>query len=432
MGMLAPANPLPYCGFFMAFRSYSIAWLIAACASAASAAAQTRTVVRIAKSGVDTYGDKTCTASSALVPLSLTGGTTDTLIVVVQDDQNADVNSPKDLAITIGSKTAAIATTGARVTLTADKPGDFVGKALNIRRTNDNVQVCTVSILPVDAPEDPARRAFRLGIGATFDFLTGPRANELYADITMFVPDLWRVPLVPRISRAKLRGWYRAPIGLDGALFNGRTTASADTVINKRRTVFVGGATDTIWTRIVQSFDSSTTVFYEPLGNNLTPIVRLMDKLWLAFHFEGVNRTTVTKLAFRVTRADTNLNDKTFVGVNDTTSLVSALRFVPGDSTAKVRTTRYEEYFGVGPLVSFELGGIELRTKSIFGLSKVGGDWDGSYILQFRLTDRPNGFKVGGEIRKFPGSLPPTMLVYLSKDYGIQRIGSLFAGDGSK
>jgi hypothetical protein len=398
----------------MRTRRFTMLLLVALASSPASA--QTLTKVRLAKSGTTQFVDNACTLQTSTMTVAKGATAVDSLRVEVQDDVNARTKVTEALTVEVlgaeGAK-GILPVGDDTVVVHADSAGRFVHRTLAIRLQSNGAPLC-VAVVPGPAKdkENPERRAFRVGIGASFDFLNGISASDLYSDVTVFIPALWS-----------------GRFGMDAGLYNGRTTVRRDTVSGIRRgyATFVKSGSDSILT-VNQTTQRRSDVSYDQLGLYMAPTYKLVDHLFLAVHAEVLKRVVVTTTTLKVDSADTARAVYANVGPKP----APAGTRIPGDTTITRRTTQFESFYGVGPLVRTEIGGVEFRTKAIVGGGAVEGAFQRAYVVQFRISDFDNGFKLGGDIRgplrfKQP-FMSPTVLVYLAKDFDFKRLANFIVG----
>lgn len=385
-------------------------------------AAQVVTVVRVAESGAKdkaAYRDAGCSAESKRFSLDKAKDAPDTLIFRIEDDRNALVKPGSALSVRLEGKSDplfAIPTDSNRYTKVAEKRGDYVGKVVTLVRETDKLPVCSVLLKqPTDpTPEDTARRAFRVGVGASFDFLSGASKTDLYYDVTAFVPRIWKNADVNSI-------------GIDMGLYNGRTVSQRDTVPGGRIFYFSHPHPDSS-VRIRQHGSTRRESSEDRLGVYAAPTMRLAPFLYLAFHAELIKRSYVTKTTISVDTVDTNVVVRP-TGYPTELLLPTGSR-LPDSNTVR-RSTEFESYFGMGPIVQYlhSGSGIELRLKPMLGAGIVNGRATSQYVVQGRVTDFDNGLKLGAEVRGLLTSFRnPTLIVYLAKDFGLKRLADFVVG----
>jgi hypothetical protein len=329
----------------------------------------------------------------------------DTLRIRIENDQNKPAAAKSALTVSVRDAIDAKIDSGAASVEFAAKKRDVLpGSALTISR--DSIGVCTV-VLPAEDQDkaDSTRSPYRIGIGGSFDFLSGLSATDLYYDLTIFLPKIWK-------SR----------IGIDAGMYSGRTVARRDTIANGQRVFLVPRPARDSVMRITQTRTRITDQTFDKLGLYLAPTYMLTNYLYLGLQAEVVKRNSRAEITLKVESADTVMQ-------RDTLSPNAPIppSPVPGDSKVTRETTDYVSFYGIAPIVSYRAGGIEFRAKPMIGVS-VAESYVGSYAVQFRVTDFDNGFKIGGEVRGPLSAKNPVILVYLAKDFGFKRLANFVVG----
>lgn len=391
--------------------------------------AQTLTKVRIGESGTAKMIPNACTAG-APKPIEDKPGqalqTKSQLEVHVQNDLNEDGKSANDLNITVEKQSVKIDKDKSTASLT----GDFSGKTLTITQASNGILVCAITIPSVAVDEDTTQRAIRVGIGATFDFLNGISATDLYSDLTVFLPTLWHATNKDGTEK-------RWAFGIDAGLYNGRTVPrrSDSTIMEPSELTAISRIlprkqlTDSL-VRVLQVVRRSSSESVDRLGVYFAPTFRVANGLHVLIQSELVRRDIVTEVKLHVESQDTVQQ-----GPRTTTPLEGTGKLLPPDTTTKARSSEYKAIHTAGVLMNVRVGNIEFRAKPTFGFTfdnapDAKRHRRGIYTAQFRVTDFQHGFKIGGDVRGLANGDETVFLVYLAKDFGFKRLGSFILGSG--
>jgi hypothetical protein len=277
----------------------------------------------------------------------------------------------------------------------------------------------TAAVLPLsgqgtgtrqDAVEDAkkvADRRYRVGIGASFDFLNGLSATDLYGDVTIRIPEVFR-----------LGG---TPIGFDGGLYNGRATTLRETRELNRTFRFRGIPHQDSMTVVTQGIARTEDKHTDNLTLFFGPTLRFHRNVSIAGHAEVHRQELVTNVTIRTISLDTvveQANGSSNPGPDA----------VPRDTSRTFRTAQYGAFFGVGPLVNFNDADYNFWHKPIIGVEVSEGRLYGAYAVQFRLTDYDHGFKLGGEVRGRLTFEQPSIAVFLARDFSLRRLADFLVG----
>ena len=380
--------------------------------------AQTVTRVRIPASALGAYFANACTASSDFAKGVSTALTIDSLEVRIENDRNTGAAAPSALTIVVGDVSGTIAKDASTTGLVSKRASDFIGKTVTVIRDSSKVLVCAVTVPAVATSADSSRRAFRMAIGASFDFLHGLSGAEAYYDARSFLPEVWQ--------------WRALRFGIDAGLGSGRRISSDSsssgfihrhvTRPNNALVNFTGTGT-----AVTESKTESLNLYF-------APTMKVVKGLYLAFQTEVVRSNTTATTKTRILNVDSTVTQNA-VPFSDKPLVI-------GDSiVTSLKTPQLETTFGIGPILHIERAGIDLRFKLIVG-RQLGtyGDTASStvrtrsfYAAPFQVTDYEHGFKIGGEVRGSLSFLRPSILVYLAKDFDISRLaGFIIGGDSAK
>lgn len=379
------------------------------------------TTISIALSGTlagAEFRERTCVAESKRGSRGGESTPTDTLRLRVQDDRQQPVHPHGALIVRAEGAPEpllTVPTDSAQYTKLAAKPGEFLSTLVTIIRESDNLPICTVLLREPVAPtsEDTSRRAFRVGIGASFDFLSGLSGTDLYYDVTAFLPRIW----------STATGAY----GLDMGLYNGRTVARRDTLPGSARMLFFEHAQPDSLLRIRQQGTLRREIVEDRLGVYAAPTVQLASSLHFVVHAELVKSSLLLTNTITVDTTDTTVVAR---AAGPPQGVAPAGTLLP-DSVSTRRVTELGSYFATGFLVQYQhpATDIELRLKPLVGLAVVNGHAVGRFVVQGRVTDFDNGLKIGAEVRAdLRTAANPLLLVYLAKDFGLKRLANFVVG----
>lgn len=395
------------------------------------ALAQTITTVRVPQSATSKPAPMACTAAA---PKALTDSLeklsgNSRVEIRVENDQNKLAKPSDALQIVIGKQTARLLADSTSLTII----GNYAGQALSITRAKDDVLVCALSVpTTADAAADSLTRAIRVGIGGSFDFLSGVSATDLYYDVTTFLPHLWN----PRVKPAAK--WRRLHFGIDGGLYNGRTVPKRDSTVFLDASTRVGGrtlylprtSTSEPVRRIRQTVAVTSYESVDRLGVYVAPMVQLANGLHFLAQSELVRRDITTDRREKVLAQDT------VTQAPDGRPIAGGGSLAPTDTTVKSKRLEYVAVHSLGMLVNVRMRDVEFRAKPTVGKTfgdSVPGEWGPSvFTVQFRVTDFGNGFKIGGDVRGRLNGTETTFLVYLAKDFSLKKLGGfLVSGESS-
>jgi len=259
-----------------------------------------------------------------------------------------------------------------------------------------------------DKREQEANRRYRVGIGASFDFLNGLSAKDLYGDVSIRIPELFRVPLFGR------------SVGIDAGLYNGRATSLRETNDLTRTFRFPGPASDST-TVVRQSIQRTSDVHHDNLTLYASPTLRFNPNVALALHAEVHRLDRVETVGIRTLTLDTTVEVRGGGDGNGPPTL-------PRDTTRTTRVSGYGAFFGGGPLINFDDVDYNFWHKPLIGVEVIDGELRGAFAVQFRLTDYDHGFKLGGEVRGPLTFDRPSIAVFLARDFSLGRLADFLVG----
>ncbi len=257
-----------------------------------------------------------------------------------------------------------------------------------------------------DSVERQANRRYRVGIGASFNFLDGFKATDIYGDVSIRIPQFTA----------------GSPWGVDAGLYNGRATIEPS-VNNISWSVAFPRTPHADSTHVVtQSLVRTEKAYVDNLTLYVGPSVHAWSSLFLAGHLEVGKRENVQIVTFEVTDVDSVVLPTNEVRVSPTH------RLREDGETYTLRTPGYATFVGVGTLLNHDDADYNIWHKLLIGLEMMGSERTWSYVAQFRITDFDHGFKLGGEIR---GSLDfdaPSIAVFLARDVSISKLADFLVG----
>jgi hypothetical protein len=398
------------------------------------ARAQIVTAIRIpaSEAAKSSKASDPCTAKSKRLSTANDGTLRDTLRIRVEGDLlNTAVPSPVSLTFSVSGVRDSLAANATERTVAAGEDKHFIGSVVTITRTADNTAVCSL-LVPKDPDDDSAdnvlRHPFRVGVGASFDFLHGLSKTNLYYDVSVFLPDRFRY--------AK----QRTPrFGVEAGLANGRLIVASDTI----RALTVpggpsGGAKSVFFvlrpTRdstmvITQTYSAAHERTLDRLGLFLAPIFSIGQGLYWTVHVEGIKRDYTDLTSYKAGTVDTLVLAGTR-GPKGELAAAPGTRVPDSIPTSRVKLTQFDALYATGPVIVVTAANVEFRAKAVLGIGDLGPVLKRMYLVNFRLTDFDNGFKLGGEVRGIADNGGPAILVYLAKDFDLKRLAGFLVGNG--
>ena len=385
--------------------------------------AQTATTVTVPGSSTTQFFTNACRAETKRFRVFADTLWADTLRLNVTNDRGAiqNVTAPLRVISSIGEMT--LPKDSGQLVLTAKPPSAFAGTSLTIVRASDGVLVCSLTVpteTVVANDELAERNPFRVGIGASFNFLDGVSKTDIYADVSVFLPTVWTMS--------------KGRVGIDAGLYNARTVRN-DTLLNQPTIFRLPGPDSASVTLITQTRSAAVNRRVDRLGFYAAPTLRLSNGLYLFVQGElaqNTIRSTFSTQAFGPV-------DTSVVMLSDSARLrrLVARRAFGGvvptaDTTKSPAQTILEPYFTFGAIVSIARSGVEFRLKPQLGYGAPFGFYGAYYAVQFRLTDFSNGFKLGGEVRGLTNRTQTSALVYLAKDFSLKKLAGFIVGGDEK
>lgn len=384
-----------------------------------TASAQTVASIRIPLTAASAFFPGACKAESKKFQTVTDASPADTLKITLVNDRGEGAPAPHALRVITAELDAVLEKDSTQLVASGWSKGGIAGQTLTVVRKADNIAVCVLTV-PADpstlATDVAAENAIRVGVGATFNFLTGVSATNVYADVTAFLPHIW----TPQSRR----------FGMDAGLYNARTVR-ADTAIESRTNWRVPNEDTTLVRVVSQRRQRALRRQIDRLGFYLAPTLRLTNSLYLFAQAEFAENVVSGSVVSSVSGSP----DTLLISRTDTARLRSfnprnAPRGIAPtiDTTNLQKATVLEPFYTIGALVSVMKSGVEFRVKPQFGYGQPFGQAGAYYAVQFRLTDFTHGFKLGGEVRGLANQTQTTVLVYLAKDFGLKRLAGFVVG----
>jgi hypothetical protein len=362
----------------------------------------------------------------------------DTLLVRVMDgDTTAALPANFQIGIQVADSLK-IMTAGMKSLRFVGKARQLGGAGVSVLVVGSGRLICT-AILARPARGSEAsyppqaignRREFELrnddeavvSIGTSFDFLDGVRTADLYADLRIFSPSLWPRRTIPR----------RWGIGVQAGIYQGRISSpSSSTPDSLQSFVFDKVVQDTLIRE--RQYRRQTSRRQNNLGLYLGVNAQLaQDLYWVVAQME------VRKEDVRLSIRDTTVADTTF---RSTPSRVFNEKVIPVSHV--FGSTAYIPSFTTGLRLDMHRAGLDLILQPLVGASLRGCSFDflvspntgvrracsnELHFLHWEITyevEAPkSGIKLGGEVRGF-GSNDPEILVYLAKEFTLQKLSEL-------
>ena len=256
---------------------------------------------------------------------------------------------------------------------------------------------------------------YRLSIGANFDFLDGPKVNDVYYDFDIFIHDVIKTK----------RGYVW---GLESGIVQNRSI-SVDSTRNRRyetrKILQQNAALDTVsLQRTLSTYESKARI--DHLSLFLAPTYRFnksfsTNNFYLQIYAEVLRRTTEVSRKQEIISRDTSI----VAVANLDPDFVNRL------PVKNMRYTTTEGNFGLGLKYYHVTDDVEFQASAILGVSVRNSGFlrSGFYLLGFNVTERSNLIRLGGEIR---GDLPayePIIHIYIAKEFTLKKLTELFKSE---
>ena len=265
-------------------------------------------------------------------------------------------------------------------------------------------------------------------IGASFDFINRLSVTDLYYDVSFFKESLWG-------EEDNVKPFWKK-IGIDAGVYQNRffSTESRDISINQEFPIS-DPMNDSI--RVVKSILVRTrTESQDNLGLYFSPTYQLKPNLYFTAHLEGIFQKLTTTFNDTISEADTM---KIPIAEFEEPTPTDLLR--PGKSEFVSQSV--STYVGGGFLLNLDLlktekHHVSFRFKPIIGYfigRREGGSAskDMFYLIDFALSEKKTGFKLGGQVRGlFPMARQrnlPQFSLFLSKQFSLNKLYDLFSNN---
>ncbi|HEX2207887.1 MAG TPA: hypothetical protein VHG93_09405 [Longimicrobium sp.] len=363
-------------------------------------------------------------------------------VVRVEGSTRTAVKPPADVDVYLGTTRRTLTTIADSLRLTANAR-QLAGQRVTVQMPNTLRPVCSLTLATPPGPTDPpGPRADRptpdaeavVSIGASFDFLDGLRANDLYSDVRVFTPRLWSRP--PRGLREALPFFARSGVGVQGGIYQGRITAGE----NANR----DSLPEFVFESPVESQDSGATrqirrrVFERSQSRRENTL-----NLYMGLNFE-IGRDLYWVLPqIEIRKEDTRLSIRDTVISDTTVTVASNYRLVNqiAPVTRVIGITEYVPAVMTGPRLDMRRSTFNLVLQPLVGTSRMmacsrepGAPTECErkwrllqYDVTFELEAAQSGIKLGGEVRGFQAR-NPNILIFLAKEFTIEKFAEFFTG----
>ena len=250
----------------------------------------------------------------------------------------------------------------------------------------------------------------RVAIGGSFDFRRNVDVNAVDGAVRVFEPRLWG-------------RW-----GIDVGMLNGRSVSRSDTVPAVTTYAGLRHLPDST-TLVRQTARRLTTGFEDRLALDCGVVHEIRESLYWTIQAEVLQRERFT------TRADTLMSTDTLWTRPDTAADVFG--DVPAGrvrdalvqtATKTLATTVYQSQLSVGIVIEGEFSDARLYLKPLVGIGTLDGETKALYGARFSVSDVAHGFELGGDIRGQWDTSSVSIIVYLAKDFSLQRLGEFLGG----
>jgi hypothetical protein len=248
-----------------------------------------------------------------------------------------------------------------------------------------------------------------VSIGASFDFLDGVHAADLYADTRVFIP------------RALTSRW-----GIQGGIYQGRLSSDPDNdtiTFRFQRRVEPRDSANGMESRRTGEIRRLQDERQSNLGLNLGLNWAIGSEIYLVAQLE------VRKEDRTITYQDTVLSDSLIrVPVSD------PLLPSPNPINRRIRITEYIGSFTFGPRYDARFDQFNITLQPLVGVShgeRLDRRHRGEearmirYQVSYELEAHQSGIKLGGEVRGL-GWGDPSILIFLAKEFSIEHFAELF------
>lgn len=352
-------------------------------------------------------------------------------IVRVEGGTATRVKTPSDVDVYAGSKRKALVTVMDSVVLTAP-PGKLAGERITVQEPNTGRVYCTVA-LPGKGPTEQLAR-WRIpepeavvSLGASFDLIDGLRASDVYADARVFAPGLWTV------QRGLFNGWR---LGVQAGIYQGRENTkglpTGDTLA-RRFTYETPAGVDSAGGMLVRrrDFERTESRRENTLGLYGGLNVAVTRDLYFVFPLLEVRRQSFVHTTRDTVVFDTIMprpNRPLLTSTVPVTGRSSGINYVPALMFGPRLDMRRETFnLVLQPLAGATL--VEACSRPAADvLPRCSHQWQmWQWDITFELEAAKSGYKLGGEVRGFQ-TRDPHILVYLAKEFSVEKFAELFTG----
>ena len=253
---------------------------------------------------------------------------------------------------------------------------------------------------------------YKISIGATFNFLEGLKANDLYAELSIFVPHLFG-------STDPKSSWRS--IGLYTGFYQGRSFTGGDSLrFNSRETTLTTSKFIKIEKEIIEKSEKEIA----NLGLYFSLTLKAREHLYLTLYSEVRKRDIIKDTKERIVKSDTTIGD---VFPQEDTLRTGSVNIIAPEFIR----TNYRYYFGFSPLLNYsdDDNNITLQLNPVLGYNLTSPGKNAPFFLfQLKLTERRSGIRLGAELRTLLGNHAekPEILIYLVKEFPITILTKLF------
>ena len=249
-------------------------------------------------------------------------------------------------------------------------------------------------------------KSYTISIGANFDFLDGLKTNDVYSELSL---------LITKIFGEKSK-W-----GLYAGIYQSKTVSDADTV-NESIDLFLNAVNEDSVEITHQELRIITNKEKSNLGLFFSPTYQKSENFYWNLHFE------IQKKDFLFITNETVLDSDTSIIEMPNSMLIEH------NSHPDYRSVDYYPYFGAGFMLLHgdETADIMLRVILGYSNSTKLVDYDEKtehhffHLTQFKITEKNNGIKFGGEVRGI-GNYAPEITIYLAKEFSLNILNTLFS-----
>ncbi len=227
-----------------------------------------------------------------------------------------------------------------------------------------------------------------LSIGASFDFINGFKPNDIYADIGIFLPDIWSW------YSNKVKKNKKHMLGLDLGLSQGQSIVIDTSEFGLNSDVIP----DSILGGAVKRINNERTTNLSIYGD-ITYHCNKLDYIFFLAHAEFRRRDFKTEVEVEKSRPDST-------------------------ATHIIKTSFSEGFFGGGFKFRYDQKNFQIEFKTVLGATVVSenrGKGGFTYLIKFKLRENIINIKFGGDIRG-KGLDEPEVLIYIAKEFSFSKL----------